>query len=163
MITLIACVDLNLGIGNKNNDLLFDLPKDKQFFKSVTNGKTVVMGRKTWDSLPKKPLPNRENYILTRNRTFAPDGAKVIHSVEEALDLARSREVFVIGGGQIYQEFLPFADKLILTIVDTIDPNATVFFPKFSYDEWDLVEEIKHEPDDKHLFSFAFTTYIRKK
>lgn len=163
MLSLIACIDMNNGIGNKNNDLLFNLPKDKQFFKSVTSGKHVVMGRKTWDSLPIKPLPKRKNYVLTHNESFAPDGAKVIHSMEEALNLARSREVFIIGGGEVYKQFMPYADKLILTQVHTIDFSARVFFPEFTPEEWKLTNMVKHEADEKHPFSFTFATYIRKK
>lgn len=163
MIVMVACTDLNLGIGNKNNDLLFDLPKDKQFFKSITSGKIVVMGRKTWDSLPKKPLPKRKNYVLTRDKSFSADGAEVIHSIEEVLELAKTKDIYVIGGGQIYKEFMPYAQKMILTHVHTIDPSARVFFPDFSHSEWKLIKEVKHEADDEHMYSFTFATYIRNK
>jgi dihydrofolate reductase len=162
-ITLVACADMNLGIGNENNELLFKLPKDMKHFKSVTSGKVVVMGRKTWDSLPKKPLPKRKNYVLTNNKDFSHVGAKVIHSVEDVLKLSKTHEVFVIGGGEIYAQLMPHADKMILTHVHVVDGSATTFFPDFNHEQWDLVSMTKHEEDESHGHSFTFANYTRIK
>lgn len=165
MIKLIAVIDMNFGIGDVGGNLLFNLPKDMERFKSITTGKTIVMGRKTWDSLPSKPLPKRKNYILTRDENFEVIGnAKILHSVDNVLELAKNRDVYVIGGAEIYSQFMPHADELIITHVHTVNFNARAFFPYFDYQDWDFVSKpIKHEADDKHDFSFAFAHYKRKK
>ena len=161
-ITLIACLDMGFAIGDSEGNLLFDLPKDMQHFKSVTTGKTVVMGRKTWDSLPKKPLPKRKNYVLTKNENFVPEGnAKVLHSVEEVLEMSKSKEVYIIGGGEIYKKFIPYADNLIITHVHVVNIQGRVFFPDIDPKEWDIKSMVKHEEDDKHEHSFTFTHYVR--
>jgi dihydrofolate reductase len=163
-ITLVACMEMNNGIG-ANNHLLFDLPKDLRHFNSVTSGKIVVMGRKTWESLPdnKRPLPKRRNIVLTRDVTFNPEGAEVM-SFEEVLELSKTREVFVIGGGEIYSQFMPHANKMILTHVHALCPKVDTFFPDFSHNEWEIVPSLmkKHEEDEKHNVSFTFATYLRK-
>jgi dihydrofolate reductase len=164
MITLIACMEMNNGIGNDENDLLFDFPKDKKHFNYMTSGKIVVMGRKTWESLPKRPLPKRKNYILTRDESFkAKEGAKVIHSIDEVLELSKTFDVFVIGGGEIYEQLLPYADRLVLTHVHVVDGRARVFFPDYDYKEWKIQPNLiqKHEADEKHEHDFTFATYHR--
>lgn len=163
-ITLIACLDMDNGIGTDFGELLFDLPKDMQHFKSITSGKTVVMGRKTWDSLLIKPLPKRKNVVLTRDVSFNPEGAKVVTSLEEVLDLAKTREVFIMGGGDVYEQFITYADKMILTQVHAMNNRATVHFPDFDSKEWKVVKDSmkKHEADENHAESFTFTTYERK-
>lgn len=166
MITLIACMDMSNGIGDENNDLLFHLPKDLRHFNSVTSGHIVVMGRKTWESLPKRPLPKRKNYILTRDKSFkAKEGVKVIHSIEEVLELGKTFDVFVIGGGEVYEQLLPYADRLMLTHVHVVDGRARVFFPDYDYKEWNIQPNLtkKHLADDKHEHDFTFATYIRNK
>lgn len=162
-ISLIACVDINNGIGTADGRLLFNLPKDMAHFKSITSGKIVVMGRKTWDSLPKKPLEKRKNYILTHDKSFSPIGAKVVYSVDDVLKLSKNHDVFICGGGELYEQFIDYADKLIITHVHVIHDNAKVFFPEFSHRDWRLVKSQKHEADDKHLSSFTFATYERIK
>jgi|SRR6185312_2276268 len=162
MITLIAMIEMNNGLSDKDGNLLFDLPKDMKHFRATTSGKIVVMGRKTWDSLPKKPLAKRKNYVLSKDVSFNPDGAKVLNSVEEVLELSKNSEVFIIGGGEIYEQFLPHADKLILTHVHVVHPFASTFFPDYDTKEWTPVSMIKHEEDDKHQHSFTFATYSRK-
>lgn len=164
MITMIVVADINYGIGNKNGELLFNLPKDMAHFKSVTSGKHVVMGRKTWDSLPQKPLPKRKNYVLTHDEDFEVKGkTQVLHSVEEVLEIAKKREIFIIGGGEVYKQFLPHADRLIMTHVHTIDLEARVFFPEFNIHEWTMSKSKKNEIDDKHKYSFTITTYEKRK
>lgn len=162
MITLIAMVDMAGAIGDDKGNLLFNIPRDMAHFKRTTSGHKVIMGRKTWGSLPKKPLKNRENYIITRNKDFKANGATVIHSVKDVLELAEDDEVFVIGGGEIYKELLPYADKLILTHVHTFNFEGRVFFPDYSVKDWkvDIDSMEKFEETDKHP-SFTFTTYNR--
>lgn len=163
MITLIACMDMNNGIGDGDGNLLFKLPKDMAHFKSTTSGKIVVMGRKTWDSLPKKPLEKRKNYVLTMNETFNPVGAKVIHSIEEVLELGKKHDIYVIGGGEIYYQLIDDADRLMITFVHTLNFNAKVHFPDFDTKQWKPIgNPIKHEADEKHPFAFSFMTYERK-
>lgn len=164
MITMIVATDINYGIGNKKGELLFDLPNDMSHFKSVTSGKHVVMGRKTWDSLPQKPLPKRKNYVLTHDKDFEVKGkTQVLHSIDEVLELAKKREIFIIGGGEIYKQFLPYADRIIMTHVHTIDLEARVFFPDFNIHEWTMSRAKKNEIDDKHKYSFTITTYDKRK
>lgn len=160
-IALIAMVDMADGIGDADGNLLFNIPRDMAHFKNTTNGKKVVMGRKTWDSLPKKPLKNRENFVLTTNKDLKAQGATVINSVEEVLELAKDDEVFVIGGGEVYSQLLPYADKLIMTHVHSFNFEARVFFPYFNSKEWKVNIDKKHEETEMHP-SFTFATYTRR-
>lgn len=164
-IIMIACLDMNFGIGDDKGNLLFDLPKDMEHFKSITTGKTVVMGRKTWDSLPVKPLPKRKNIVLTKDESFKVEGnAKVVNSIEEVLELSKSKDIYIIGGAEIYNQFMPHADKLILTHVHSVNFSGRVFFPEYDMQEWIPVGKFqKHEVDEKHLHSFTFATYERAK
>lgn len=163
MIILVACTDMNDGIGRDNGELLFDLPKDMKHFKSITTGKHVVMGRLTWDSLPVKPLPKRKNYVLTDNKNFEVDGnTKLVHSIEEVLELAKNKDVYIIGGGHVYYQFMPYADKLIITHVHHIDHTATVYFPDIDRDVWKPTSLQKNEADENHAHSFTFTTYEKR-
>lgn len=161
-IILVSAIDMNFGIGDAEGNLLFNLPKDMEHFKSITTGKTIVMGRKTWDSLPKKPLPKRKNYILTRDKDFkVEERATVVHSIEEVLEMSKSRDVYIIGGGEIYNQFLPYADKMILTHVHVVNFSGRVFFPDFDVKEWKIDSIQKHEEDDEHEHSFSFVSYSR--
>lgn len=162
-IILIACADMNDGIGTADGNLLFNLPKDMRHFKSVTKRKHVVMGRKTWESLPVKPLPSRKNYVLTMNEDYVAEGAAILGSVEEVMELAKTEEVYIIGGGEIYYQFIDVADEIIMTHVHTIDHNARVHFPDYGVKEWGIVgTPIKHEADKNHEHSFTFAKYKRK-
>lgn len=162
-ITLIACLDMASGLSDANGNLLFNIPKDMKHFKAVTNNKTVVMGRKTWDSLPKKPLANRKNYVLSSDKTFNPEGAIVIDSIDKVLELSKGREIYVIGGGNVYNQTLPHADKLIITFVHEFNFDARVFFPDFSPKDWKSESIQKHEEDKKNgQPSFTFATYSKR-
>lgn len=162
MITLIANIDMNNGIGDGDGNLLFKMPRDMQHFKSATSGKIVVMGRKTWDSLPRKPLEKRKNYVLTMDEDFKPFGAKVIHSIDEVLKLGKTHDVFVIGGGELYFQLIDDADRLMITHVHTISPDAKVHFPDFGAKDWKIVgKPLKNEADKNHPFSYTFATYMR--
>jgi dihydrofolate reductase len=163
-IILVACTDIGMGIGDSEGSLLFDLPKDMAHFKSVTTGKHVVMGRKTWDSLPVKPLPKRKNYVLTNSESFEVQGkTKVLHSIDEVIQMSKSKDVYVIGGGEIYKQLIEHADRLIITHVHTVNFNARVFFPEISFADWKLVKVKENKADDKHSHNFTFATYERKK
>lgn len=133
-VSMIAAVGKNLELG-KNNNLIWHFKEDMKFFKDTTIGHTVVMGRKTFESLP-KALPGRKNIVITSNADYQAQGATVVTSVEEALQIADNEEVFVIGGGKIYAEFLPYADKLFLTEIDAECADADTYFPQFNKSEY---------------------------
>lgn len=133
-VSMIAAVGKNLELG-KNNDLIWHFKEDMKFFKDTTMGHTVVMGRKTFESLP-KALPGRNNIVISSNAEYQAQGATVVTSVEEALQIADNEEVFVIGGGKIYAEFLPYADKLYLTEIDAECEDADTYFPQFNRSEY---------------------------
>ncbi len=131
-INIIAAVCSNGAIG-RNGELLFRISEDLKRFKSLTMGRPIIMGRKTFESFPKGPLPGRRNIVITRRKDYAPEGAEVVGSPEEALNLCNdSEEVFIIGGAEIYREFLPLADALLLTEIDAAPTDADAFFPDFA-------------------------------
>jgi dihydrofolate reductase len=160
MITMIAAIAENNGLG-KDNMLLWHLPDDFKHFKSQTSNHYIVMGRKTFESFP-KPLPNRTHIILTNQKSYkVPKDVIVVHNVEDALKIFPvEEEVFIIGGGEIYHQFLTYSDKIILTHVDAIFA-ADAFFPNLSPSEWELTEQTFHPKDEKHQFSFTYKTYKR--
>lgn len=133
-VSMIAAVGKNLELG-KNNNLIWHFKEDMKFFKDTTMGHTVVMGRKTFESLP-KALPGRKNIVISSNAEYQAQGATVVTSVEEALQIADNEEIFVIGGGKIYAEFLPYADKLYLTEIDAECADADTYFPQFNKSEY---------------------------
>ena len=133
-VSMIAAVGKNLELG-KNNNLIWHFKDDMKFFKETTMGHTVVMGRKTFESLP-KALPGRKNIVISSNAKYQAQGATVVTSVEEALQIADNEEIFVIGGGKIYAEFLPYADKLYLTEIDAECEDADTYFPQFNKSEY---------------------------
>ena len=139
-ISMIAAVGKNLELG-KNNDLIWHFKEDMKFFKETTMGHPVIMGRKTFESLP-KALPGRKNIVLSANPEYKADGAEVVTSVEEAIKLAEAEDTdaFVIGGGRIYTEFLPYADNLYLTEINAECPDADTYFPDFN--KSDYIKEI---------------------
>lgn len=132
MIYAVAVLNNKRAIGS-DNDLVFDLPKDLDRFRRLTKGRPVIMGRKTWESLPKKPLPGRLNIVVTRNSEYVAEGATVVGTVEDAIELAKqsSEDICIMGGGEIYTRALPYTDRLYLTIVDD-DRDADVYFPDYS-------------------------------
>ncbi|SDW62718.1 dihydrofolate reductase [Paenibacillus sp. PDC88] len=155
-ITMIWAMSAN-GVIGRDNGMPWRLPKDMDFFKAQTTGHTIIMGRKTWESLRGRALPNRRNVVLTRQALVLP-GAEVIHSVMEGVELAKEEELFVIGGAKVYEEFLPYADQLIVTrIRETIDGDT--YMPDINWDEWDLMEEIQGEKDEKNPYEFSFQFY----
>ena len=146
----------------KDNDLIWHLPDDLKHFKRHTAGKTIIMGRKTWDSLGGRPLPNRRHIVITRTEGFQANGAEVVHSLEEAVALAKTEEeVFIVGGAQIYALSLPMIDVLEITEVHA-HFEGDAFFPTFDEADFELVTEEHHPIDEKHKHSFTFKTWKRK-
>ncbi len=139
-ISMIAAVGKNLELG-KNNDLIWHFKEDMKFFKETTMGHPVIMGRKTFESLP-KALPGRKNIVISANPEYKADGAEVVTSVEEAIKFAEAEDTdaFVIGGGKIYTEFLPYVDNLYLTEINAECPDADTYFPDFN--KSDYIKEI---------------------
>lgn len=133
-ISIIAAIGKNYELG-KNNDLIWHFREDMQFFKSVTTGHTVIMGRRTFESLP-KALPNRTNIVISTNTDYIAEGAIVVTNIHDALSAAEGDEVFIIGGGRIYSHFLPMAEKLYLTEIDAECPDADTYFPGFDSDKY---------------------------
>jgi dihydrofolate reductase len=159
IVSLVLAMSENRVIG-RDGGLPWHLPKDLQHFKKLTVDHTVIMGRKTFDEI-KHPLANRRNVVVSRNPDFQPRGATVVPSLDEALALgATEREVFVIGGGEIFRLALPRADRLYLTVVHASVEGDT-YFPSFDATAWALEEEERHEADEKHAYPFTFRTYSR--
>ena len=161
-VAIIVNVDQNNGIG-KDGDLLCHLPNDLKHFKKITTGHTIIMGRKTYESLPKGALPNRINIVITSDNADNYPGCIVARSVDEAILLTKDKEkVFIIGGGKIYSSTLHLANKLYLTRIHHKFKDADTFFPEIDFNNWELIEEEKHKADDKHLYDYSFTTFIKK-
>ncbi|WP_366185138.1 dihydrofolate reductase [Flavobacterium ovatum] len=160
MIIMIAATAENNELG-KNNELIWHLPDDFKRFKAITTGHHIIMGRKTFESFP-KPLPNRTHIVISRQKDYASQGCTVVNSLEEALSACpKDEDVFIIGGGEIYQLALPHSDKIELTRVHhTFEADA--FFPEIKPEEWELTESEFHSKDEKHLFDYSFLTYSKK-
>ncbi|MEM9894848.1 MAG: dihydrofolate reductase [Bacteroidota bacterium] len=163
-VSMIAAMGSNRVIG-KDNDIPWSLPDDFKFFRDTTKGHHVIMGRKNWESLPHKfkPLPYRTNIIITRQEKYIAEGAIVVASMEDALQVAEKdeqQELFIIGGGEIYQMALPLANKIYLTEIHQ-DFKGSVFFPNFSQETWKEISRVKHQQDEKHAYAFDFVQYNR--
>lgn len=160
-LSIIVAVAANGAIG-KDNDLLTYLPGDLKRFKELTSEHTILMGRKTWDSLPKKPLPKRKNIVITRDENYLAEGAVLVNSIQGALDECdEERENFIIGGGEIYKMLLPQTTKLHLTRIHH-DFEGDVFFPEVNFEEWSLVEKIDIAPEGDNPYAFSYETWERK-
>lgn len=160
-ITLIVAAAENNAIG-KDNKMPWHLPNDFKYFKKNTLEHSVVMGRKTFESIG-KPLPERRNIILTRDMNYTHEEVDVANSVQEVQNYCRDeREIFIIGGAEIYKQTLPLADKVLLTRVHTTI-NGDAYFPELLDREWNLISAEKHEKDEKHAFDYTFEVYERAK
>lgn len=156
-ISIIVAVASNWAIG-KNNQLLWHIPADLKRFKQITLGHQVIMGKLTYESLPKRPLANRTNIVITDNPDEKFDGCITVHSIEEALAYCNEQEEsFIIGGGSVYRQFMPYANKLYLTVVHK-DFEADTFLP-IETDQWKLIERTDCEPDGMNDFSYSFLVY----
>lgn len=161
-ISIIAALALNRAIGHENR-LLYHLPDDMKRFKALTTGHTVVMGRKTFESLPKGALPNRRNIVLTR-QDMRFEGAETCHSLEEALSrCGAEEEVFIIGGAEVYRQSIGMAQKMYLTIVHDSPEEADAFFPPIDPEQWAEESKECHPADEKHRYPCDFVCLARKK
>ena len=160
-LSLIVAVDEQNAIG-KNQQLLVYLPNDLKHFKQITSGHTVVMGRKTFESLPNGALPNRKNIVLSANPAFAAKGITVCRNLDEALTLCGGETLFIIGGGTVYNEALPYADTLYLTRIHHTFADADTFFPEINPDEWLEVSREEHPADERHPYPYTFITLQRR-
>lgn len=142
-ISIIAAVGRNYELG-RNNDLIWHFHKDMVFFRETTTGSTVLMGRKTFESLP-KALPKRRNIVITNDKNYIAEGAEVCHSVDDALELCKNDNVFVIGGGKIYQQFIDMADSLYLTEIEAECDDADTYFPTFNKADYSREVLAEHE------------------
>ena len=165
IISLIAALAKNRVIG-KNNDLPWRLPDDMKYFMETTKGHCVIMGRKNYDSLPHKfrPLSNRTNIVVTRQKNFEAAGCIVVHSMKDALKVAQQQketEVFVMGGAEIYTQALDVANRLYLTEIDA-EVDGDTFFPALNYNLYKETSRKSHAADEKHRYAFDFVVYERK-
>ena len=160
MITIIAAINKNRGLGFENK-LLYWLPNDLKRFKALTTGHTIIMGRKTFESLPKGALPNRRNIVLSKGAHDFP-GVECFHSLEEALaHCTEEEDVYIIGGASLYAEALSIADRLCLTEIEDADKEADVFFPEVDKKIWKEVNRETHPIDEKHAYAYSFVDYER--
>jgi len=158
MITLIAAMGKNRAIG-LDGRMPWHLPAELQHFKQVTMGKAIVMGRKTWQSIG-RPLPGRQNIVISRNSDFIATGANVVGSLEAALEISETEEIMVIGGGQLYALALPYARRMILTLID-IEPEADTWFPEWNSGQWEPIEERNFEADDTSGLAYRIVEFAR--
>lgn len=162
-ISIIVAADENNAIGI-NGNLLVHLPNDLKYFKSVTQGHPVIMGRKTFESLPKGALPNRRNIVITRNKELHFENCEMVSSIEEAIELCKHEsEIFIIGGGTIYKEAINFADKIYLTRICNKFEEADTFFPEINRNVWTKTEKEDHTTDDKHKYAYSFIVFEKIK
>ena len=160
IISLIAAMDRNRLIGNRNQ-LPWHLPADLAHFKKITLNKPILMGRKTYESIG-RPLPGRQNIVLTHNRSLNIEGVTVVNSLEEAIEsLKDASELMVIGGSTLYELALPQAQRMYLTYVDG-EFEGDAWFPEFDENEWNISELVTQEPDEKNSYGCRFITYERK-
>jgi len=159
-LTIIAAASINNVIGF-DNKLIWNIPKDLKRFKELTQGHSVIMGRKTFESLP-NPLPNRRNIVVTRNKNYSPEGIEVFSSIEDAIDACRDDlQSFIIGGGEIYSQTINIVDKIELTRVYK-DYQGDAFFPDIPLDKFELAKELVNYLDDDCNTKYSFLTYIKK-
>lgn len=161
MISLIAAIGKNNELG-KNNTLVWNMPADMQYFRDKTKGHTVVMGRKTFESIG-RPMPDRQNIVITRDTNYLRDSVDVVHSLDEALKLVpeTEKEIFIIGGAEIYKQSMGIADRLYITHFDAEDKGADVFFPEIIPIVWNEISHKEHKPDEKNIFPYTFSVYER--
>ena len=148
----------------RDGDLCWHISEDLKRFRQLTMGGAVIMGRATWDSLPKKPLPGRLNIVLTSRPSLdgAPEGVLTANSLDEAVALAGKKEVFIIGGESVYRQAFPIADRLEITHIYEEDPDADKFFPEFTPDDWKLVDKSELMETEDGI-TFGYESYIRRK
>ena len=162
MISLIAAIGKNNELG-KNNSLVWSMPTDLKHFREKTSGHPVIMGRKTFEAIG-RPMPNRKNVVITRDKTYIRHGVNVVNSLEEAINTARtplaeSEEIFIIGGAEIYRQAMTIADKLYITHIQATDKDADTFFPEIIPVVWNEVSHEEHASDEKNPYKYTFSIY----
>lgn len=161
MVSIIVAVSDDWGIG-RDNELLWYIPEDLRRFKRLTIGKSVIMGKKTWESLPRKPLPGRKNIVLTDIHGEHIESAVTAYSIEDAVSKCESdEEAFVIGGGSIYRQFMNVADRLYITHVHKKAP-ADVYFPKIDRRKWKVIEKEECVSEDDNKIPYSYVVYERR-
>lgn len=162
IISLIVAAAENNVIG-KNNQLPWHLPADMKYFKQTTAGHTVIMGRGTFESLG-KPLPGRTNIVITRQQHFKAPGCTIVGSIADAISYAKENgtaETFIIGGGEVFRQSMSLAHRIYLTrIFHSFDGDT--FFPELNTDEWKMISEERHQPDEKNKYAFAFQLFEKR-
>ncbi len=159
-ISIIVAISTNNAIG-KDNQLLWHLPADLKHFKAITTGHPIIMGRKTYDSIG-KPLPNRRNIIITRQKDLTLEGVEVVHSIADAIALCKEEnEVFIIGGAEIYKSALASTSRIYLTTVHQ-QYEADAFFPILTKEEWNIINQEYHPADEKNSVAYTFSTLQHK-
>jgi dihydrofolate reductase len=159
-VSIIVAISANNAIG-KNNQLLWHLPADLKHFKEITSGHTIIMGRKTYDSIG-RPLPNRRNIVITRKTDLQIENVEIVNSLQDAISLCETEdEVFIIGGAEIYKNSISIANRIYLTTVHQ-EYEADVFFPELNKDEWLETYQEHHAADEKNSVAYSFSTLERK-
>ncbi|OZI11747.1 dihydrofolate reductase [Bacillaceae bacterium SAS-127] len=162
MISFIWAMDQN-GVIGKNNQLPWRLPEDLKFFKETTMGHPIVMGRKTFESIG-KPLPGRENVILTRDLQYQAEDCTVVYSVDELVEKAeKEKQLFITGGAEIFRLMLPFADRLYVTVIEESFDGDTYFPKELDWDEWEMVSSTPGLKNEKNPYDYQFRIYEKKK
>ena len=160
MISIIVAVSEDWGIG-KDNELLWHISEDLKRFKKLTTGNTIIMGKKTWESLPRRPLPGRKNIVLTDNPKETFEGAVTGYSIEDGLSKCdKNEEIFIIGGGSIYRQFMPLADRLYITHVHKKAP-ADIYFPEIDLKIWEVSEKEEFVDTENHDIPYTYTIYTK--
>ena len=158
-VTIVVAISENYVIG-KDNKLLWHIPNDLKHFREITTGRTIIMGRKTYESVG-KPLPKRRNIIITR-QNIKIEGCEVVNSIGEALELCKGEdEVFIVGGAEIYRQSMKLTNRIYLTIIHK-EFEGDSFFPRINEQEWKEVSREDHQPDEKNLLPYSFITYERE-
>jgi dihydrofolate reductase len=161
MISIIVAVSEDWGIG-KDNELLWHISEDLKRFKRLTSGNTVIMGKRTWESLPRKPLPGRKNIVMTDNPDETIEDAVTAYSLHDSLNKCdKDKEIFIIGGGSIYRQFMPIADRLFITHVHRKAP-ADIYFPEIDLGIWEITEKEEFKSDGDDSIPYTYTIYSRR-
>ena len=160
-ISVIVAIASNNAIG-KDNKLLWHIPNDLKRVKRLTTGNVIVMGKNTYYSLPRRPLPDRVNLVISDDKKDIFEGCEMAYSFDEALEkMSDTKENFIFGGASVYQQFFPLATKLYLTIVHK-EFEADTFFPEIDFADWQEIEREDHEPGEKHDFGYSYITFVKK-
>ncbi len=163
ILSFVVAASTNNAIG-KNNQLLWNLPNDQKFFKNITWAMPVLMGRKTFESLHSKPLKGRINMVLTTNKDFNAAGIIIVHNLKDAIFFAEQndyKELMILGGGEIFKEVMPKADRIYITRVHAVFEDADAFFPEIDKAKWKIISNEDFSKDDKHAYDYSFQIWER--